>query len=72
MDQDIAPAINRALFHQGSHAHIRIMNAKRNGRGTITAIPHPNATGMIALIYVDIMITTGRTVDKGVIVVEEN
>jgi hypothetical protein len=71
MEQKIASAINRALFHQKAPAHIRIMNAKRNARGMITAITHLNATAVIALIYCDI-ITTARTVDKGVIDVEEN
>jgi len=40
MDQDIASAINRALFHQQAPAHIRIMNARSNAKGAITAITH--------------------------------
>jgi hypothetical protein len=72
MDQEIVSAINRVLFHQKAPAHIRIMNAKRNARGTITAITHQNATAAMALIYRDVIITAARTVDKGVIDVEEN
>jgi len=72
MDQEIASAINRALFHQKAPAHIRIMNAKRNAKGVITAITHPNATAEIALQYCDIIITAARTVDKGVLDVEGN
>jgi hypothetical protein len=72
MDQEIASAINRALFHQKAPAHIRIMNAKNNARGTITAITHQNATAAMALIYRDVIITAARTVDNGVIDVEEN
>jgi hypothetical protein len=72
MDQEIASAINRALFHQKAPAHIRIMNAKRNAKGAITAITHPNATAEMALQYRDIIITAARTVDKGVVDVEEN
>jgi outer membrane biosynthesis protein TonB len=71
MDQEIASAINRALFHQKAPAHIRIMNAKRNARGAITAITHPNATAWMAVHYRDIIITAARTVDKGVVDVEE-
>jgi hypothetical protein len=72
MDQEIASAINRALFHQKAPAHVRIMNAKRNARGTITAVTHQNATAAMALMYRDVIITAARTVDKGVIDVEEN
>jgi hypothetical protein len=72
MDQEIASAINRARFHQKAPAHIRIMNAKRNAKGAITAITHPNATAEIALQYCDIITTAARTVDKGVVDVEEN
>ena len=72
MDQEIASAINRALFHQKAPAHIRIMNAKRNAKGAITAITHPNATAEMALQYRDIIITAARTVNKGVVDVEEN
>jgi hypothetical protein len=40
--------------------------------GEITAITHPNATAEIALQYRDIIITAARTVDNGVLDVEEN
>jgi hypothetical protein len=40
MDQEIASPINRALFHKKAPAHIRIMNARRNAKGTITVIAH--------------------------------
>ena len=72
MDQEIASAINRALFHQKAPAHIRIMNAKRNANGTITAITHPNATAEMALQYRDIIITAAGMVDNGVVDVKEN
>jgi len=72
MDQEIVSAINRALFHQKAPAHIRIMNAMRNAKGAITAITHPNTTAEMALQYRDIIITGARTVDKGVVDVEEN
>jgi len=67
MDQEIASAINRALFHQKAPAHIWIMNAKWNAKGTITAITHPNATAEMALQYRDVITTAARTVDKGVV-----
>jgi hypothetical protein len=38
IDQEVASAINRAVFHQKAPAHIRIMNAKRNAKGAFTAI----------------------------------
>ena len=72
MDQAIASAINRALFHQMAPAHIRTMNANRITRGTITAVTHQNATAPMALMYRDVISTVARTVDKGVIDVEEN
>jgi len=72
MDQEIASAIRRALFHQKAPAHITILNAKRNPMGGITAITNPNATAEMALQYRDIIITAARTVDKGVVDVEEN
>jgi len=72
MDQEIASAINRALLHQKAPAHIRIMNTKRNAKGAITAITHPNATAEMAMQYCDIIITAARTVDRGVVDVEEN
>jgi len=72
MDQEIASAINKALFHQKAAAHIRIMNAKRKARGTITAIPQQTATAAMALTYRNVIITSAPTVDKGVIHVDEN
>jgi len=72
MDQEIASAINCARFHQKAPAHIRIMNATRNAKGAITAITHPNATADTARQYCDIIITAARSVDKGVVDVEEN
>jgi hypothetical protein len=72
MDQEIASAINRALFHQQAPAHIRIMNARRNAKGAITAITHQNATAEMGMQYRDIVITAARTVDTGVVDVEEN
>jgi hypothetical protein len=72
MDQNIVSAINRVLFQQKAPAHIRIMNARRNGKGSITAIRHQNATSEMALRYRDIIITAPRTVDRGVFDVEEN
>ena len=72
MHQEIASGINRALFHLKAPAHVRIMNAKWNAKGAITAITHPNATTEMALQYRDIIITAARTVDKGVLDVEEN
>jgi hypothetical protein len=72
MDQEIALAINRALFHQKSPAHIWIMNAKRNTRSIITAITHPDRRAVMALVYGGIIITTTCTVDIKVIDIEEN
>jgi hypothetical protein len=48
------------------------VNVKRNAKGAITAITHPNATVEMALQYRDISITAVRTVDKGVVDVEQN
>jgi hypothetical protein len=72
MDQEIASAINRALVNQQSPVHIRIMYTWRNAKAEITAITHQNATAEMAMRYHDIIITAVRTVDKGVVVVEEN
>jgi len=71
-DQEIASVINGALFHQNALAHVRIMNAKRNAKGAIAAITHPNATAEMALQYCDIIITAGRRVYKEVVDVEES
>jgi hypothetical protein len=72
MDQEIALAITRAFSHQKAPADIRIMNAKRNAKAAITAIMYPNATAEMALQYHDIVTTAARTVDKGVVHVQEN
>lgn len=72
MDQDIASAIDRALFHKKAPAHIRIMNAKSNDKGTITAITNQNETPQCPLQYRDIILTAARTVDILVVDVEEN
>jgi hypothetical protein len=72
MGQEIASAITRALFHQQAPAHIRILNARRNAKGAITAITHQNTTAEMALQYRDIILTPARTFDKGVVDVEEN
>ena len=72
MDQEIASAIDRALFHQQALAHIRIMNARRNAKGGIMAITYQNATADMALRYCDISIPAARTVDQGVVDVKEN
>ena len=48
------------------------MNARRNARGTITAISHRNATAKMALLYRDIIIKGTRSVDKRIIDVERN
>ena len=72
MDQEIASAITRAHFHPKALGHIRIMNIKRGAKGAITAITYPHATAERALEYGNIIITTARTVNKGVVDVEEN
>jgi predicted phage tail protein len=48
------------------------MNARRNAKGAIMAITHQNATTEMAMRYCDIIITAARTVDMGVVDVEEN
>jgi hypothetical protein len=48
------------------------MNAKRNAKGAITAITHPNMTAEMALQCRNMIITAARTVDNGVMDVEEN
>jgi hypothetical protein len=72
MDQEIALAIKRALFHQKAPAHIRSMNAKRKGKGAIMAVTHQNATAAMGLVYRKVIINAARTFDKGVMEVEEN
>jgi hypothetical protein len=72
MDEEIASAVNTALCQQQAPAHIQIMNARRNAKGTITAITHPNATAKMALLYRDMTIKAARCVEKGIIDVEGN
>jgi len=72
MDPEIASAINQGHFHQQALAHRRMMNARRNGKGTITPITHQNATAEMAKRYSDIIITAAWTVNKGVVDVKEN
>jgi len=72
IDQEIASAINRALFQQKAPAHVRIMNTKRYARGTITAVTHQNATAAMPLMYREVIITAARMVDKGVTNIEKN
>jgi len=72
MDQQIASAINRALFPQQGPARIWIINARRNAKDAIRAITHRNPTGGIALQYRDFCFMPVRTVEKVVIDVEEN
>jgi hypothetical protein len=72
IDDEIAPAVNRALFQQQALAHVQIMNARRNAKGILTAVTHQNATAEMALLYRDIIIKAARSVDKGIIDVEGN
>jgi hypothetical protein len=48
------------------------MNARRNAKGAITAMMNQNATAEMAMQYCDIIITAARTVNRGVMDVEEN
>jgi len=72
MDKEIASAVNREQFQQQAPAHVRIMNARTNAKGTISAITHQNATAEMALLYRDIIIKAARSVDKAIIDVEGN
>jgi hypothetical protein len=72
MDEEIASAVNRALFQQQAPAHVRIMNTRCNARGTITAITHQNATAEMALLYGDIVMKAARSVNEGILNVEGN
>jgi hypothetical protein len=72
LDQEIASAINRALFHQQALAHIRIMNERRNAKGAITAITQQNPTAAMVMRYHDSIITAARTFDRGVVDVEQH
>ena len=71
-DQEIASAINRALFQQKSPAHIRIMNAKRIPKGANKSITYQKTTAAITLAYHKVIINAARMVKMGVIDVEEN
>jgi hypothetical protein len=71
MDQDIVSAINRVLLHLNALSHIRIMNSKRNGKGTITALMDPNAPVEMTLHYRIIIITVARTIKTEGIDVEK-
>ena len=62
--------MNRALVQRQAPAHVRIMNARRNAKRTLTSIKHQNATAEMALLYRHIIIKAGRSVDKGIIDVE--
>jgi len=44
MDKKIISAMSSAVFNKEELAHIRIMKAKWNDEGAISAITHPNAT----------------------------
>jgi hypothetical protein len=48
------------------------MNAKRNAKGALTAITHPNARAEMPLQFRNTIITAVRTVNKVVIDVEVN
>jgi len=62
MDEEIPSAVNRTPCQQQAPAHIRIMNARSNAKGTITVFTHPNATAQMALLYRDIIIKAARLV----------
>jgi len=72
MHQEIPSAIGRALFHQKAPANIRIMNTEKTTKGAVTAMTSQNATAAMALACPDVIIDAARTVDKGVIDIEEN
>jgi len=72
MDQEIVPAINRALLHPKTPAHIWIMSTKRNAKCEMIAITHLNAPAEMPLQYRDIIIMALMMVDIVVIDVEEN
>ena len=72
MDQEIASVINTAHFHQQAPTYNRIMNARRNVKGAITAMTHQNTTAAMAMRYCDVIIMAARTLHRGVMNVEEN
>jgi hypothetical protein len=49
IDEEIASAINTALFHLQAPAQLRMMNTRMNVRSSITDITHQNVTEEIAL-----------------------
>jgi gentisate 1,2-dioxygenase len=67
MNQEIASATNRALFHQHAPTHIRIMNPWRNAMGAITAIIHQNPTAEMPVRLGNIFFTAARTVHRAVV-----
>jgi len=72
MDLEIALVIIRERLHQNTPAHVWIMKAKWNARGTIIAITQQTATAAMALIDRDVIINAVSTLNKEVIEVEEN
>jgi hypothetical protein len=70
MDEEIASAVNRALFQKEAPADVRIMNVRWNAKGTSTTIIHQNAMAEMALLYRDIIIHAASSVEKGIIDVE--
>lgn len=72
MDEEIAWAVDRARFQQQTPVQVQIMNPRRNARGTITTITHQHATTELALLYRDISIKAARSVETGIIEVQQN
>jgi len=72
MDNQIASAVDRALFQQQAPAYDQIVNTRRNAQCTMTAITHQNVTSEIALLNQDIINKVDRSVNKGIIDVEGN
>jgi len=68
----MASAVKRELCQQQALALVRIMNARRNAKGTITAITHQNPTAEMAPLYRHIIIKAARSVDKGIIDMKGN
>jgi len=72
MYQEIASAINQAVFQMKAPAYSRIMNAKSNVKGAMTAITHQNTIAVMALVFRNIIINQVQKVNKGVIDFETN
>jgi len=72
MDKEITSAINRVFFNQQPQPHIRTMKARRNAKSVIAAVRHQNATAEMGMQYPGTVITAARTVNSGVVDVEEN